>query len=127
MDKRNSLPKGTWLQGAMPTPEVRSSQSALLSSPVSSTSDSRESSGASHCFLGVRELQALYRAGQEPCRMAKRTHEGTLEDSSNLGDNSIYFIGVLGEFKHDDEEEEDNDDNMMMTILDNSGTGTQAV
>lgn len=51
---------------------------------------------------------------------------GTFEGSSNLGNNSVYFIGMLVEFKHDDEEEED-DDNMMMTILDNSGTGTQAV
>lgn len=46
--------------------------------------------------------------------MVERIHEGTFGSSSNLGDNSVYIIGVLGEFEHDDDEEED-DDNMMMT------------
>lgn len=78
--------------------EVRSSQSALLSSPIVSTSDSRGSSWFSQPFLG-RRLQTLHRAGQKQCIMVERTHEGT----SNLG--------VLGEFKHHDDDKDDDSDN----------------
>lgn len=54
-------------------------------------------------------LQALQSAGQKQCIQVERSHEG----ASTLGDNSIYFIGVLGKFKQhdDDNDDDDSDDN----------------
>lgn len=104
----NSFPKGTWLQSAMLQWEARSSHSALPTSPITSTSDSRGCASCSQPSLG-RMLQALHSAGQKQCTRVQRTHGG----ASSLGDIRIYFIGALGEFKqhNDDNDDDDSGDN----------------